>query len=72
LFGSAYVQLATWDEQGITVQGILSHGQRDGVESLGRTTQLQQFANKQLHDIPFTAAQLDAATFTETASLRMN
>ncbi|ELC0657584.1 penicillin acylase family protein [Vibrio fluvialis] len=72
LFGSAYVQLATWDEQGITVQGILSHGQRDGVESLGRTTQLQQFANKQLHDIPFTEAQLDAATFTETASLRMS
>lgn len=58
LFGTAYIQLSRWEKGEIIVEGLLSHGQRDGVISEGRTRQLKMFSNKTLGVIPFSPHQL--------------
>lgn len=58
LFGTAYVQLSRWLNGELVVEGLLSHGQRDGVESEGRVNQLKMFSNKTLGVIPFSPQQL--------------
>ncbi|ENM5770744.1 penicillin acylase family protein [Vibrio mimicus] len=71
VFGSAYVQLVTWDADNIAISGILSHGQRDGIESQGRTTQLQLFSRKKLYKIPYSHQCLSVAKIIESQSLFM-
>ncbi len=58
LFGTAYIQLTRWIDGEIAVEGLLSHGQRDGVETQGRINQLKMFSNKTLGLIPFLPKQL--------------
>ncbi|MGC9421411.1 penicillin acylase family protein [Vibrio sp.] len=69
LFGSAYIQLVTWQEGELVVHALLSHGQRDGVESLGRTAQLTLFANKQLYRIPYSKQDLNMADVIDALTL---
>ncbi|CAM3544039.1 Aculeacin-A acylase precursor [Vibrio aerogenes CECT 7868] len=58
LFGTAYVQRVRWENEQIVVDALLSHGQRDGVESAGRTAQLKMFSGKKLYRIPFLPHEL--------------
>lgn len=61
LFGTAYIQLSRWEKGEIIVEGLLSHGQIDGVRSEGRTRQLKMFSNKMLGMIPFLPKQLKSS-----------
>ncbi len=69
LFGTAYVQLTQWIDGQIFVKGLLSHGQRDGVDSEGRVKQLNMFSNKELGVIPFLPNQIRNATHVKTLIL---
>ncbi|WP_432460208.1 penicillin acylase family protein [Agarivorans sp. QJM3NY_25] len=57
LFGSAYIQCVFWRDQQVVPYVLLSHGQRDGIESIGRTKQLKLFSDKQLYHIPYAPAE---------------
>ncbi|SHO59001.1 penicillin acylase family protein [Vibrio quintilis] len=67
LFGTAYVQLVKWESGQIVVEALLSHGQRDGVESAGRTAQLRMFSNKQLYRVPYLPQELAGAELSHSA-----
>ncbi|MCE0494717.1 penicillin acylase family protein [Vibrio salinus] len=69
LFGTAYIQLARWENESIVVDALLSHGQRDGVETSGRTAQLTMFSNKQLYRIPFLPQELETTGITGSLCL---
>lgn len=67
LFGTAYVQLVKWESGQIVVEALLSHYQRDGVESAGRTAQLRMFSNKQLYRVPYLPQELAGAELSHSA-----
>ncbi|MFV0449739.1 MAG: penicillin acylase family protein [Vibrio sp.] len=70
LFGTAYIQLSRWEKGQIIIEGLLSHGQRDGVISEGRTRQLKMFSNKTLGVIPFLPQQLTSAYLIGSLTLQ--
>ncbi|MGC9460168.1 penicillin acylase family protein [Vibrio genomosp. F10] len=65
LFGTAYLQLAQWQEGAICPQVLLAHGQRDGLDSKARTCQLQLFIDKELYLMPYSAHQWESANITD-------
>ncbi|KAA5604325.1 penicillin acylase family protein [Roseospira marina] len=69
LFGTAYVQRVRWEQGEVIADVLLSHGQRDGVETPGRTAQLTMFSDKTLYRFPFTAAQVSQADSVERVVL---
>nr|WP_319552757.1 penicillin acylase family protein [uncultured Vibrio sp.] len=72
LFGTAYVQLTQWVNGELVVKGLLSHGQRDGVDSEGRVNQLKMFSNKMLSVIPFSPEQLNNEKISDSLTLVTN
>lgn len=69
VFGTAYVQRVRWAGDGVIADVLLSHGQRDGVESEGRTAQLNMFSSKQLYRFPFSQADLSKAGYVDRLTL---
>ncbi len=72
LFGSAYIQLSEWRNGQLIIEGVLTHGQRDGIESIARTQQLNLFAQKRLSPIAFHQASLGATNIVATKRLVLN
>lgn len=69
LFGTAYVQRIDWNNGKLNANVLLSHGQREHVDSPGRTAQLKMFSNKQLYRLPFTQNELARAKITKILRL---
>lgn len=69
LFGTAYVQRISWDNGKLIPDVLLSHGQKEDIDSPGRTAQLTMFSNKQLYRLPFTEDELSAAKVINTLTL---
>lgn len=72
LFGTAYVQLIDWENDTINAHVVLSHGQRDGMETVGRNAQLKMFSNKELYRVPFTKKDLDRAEVIDSLRLTID
>ncbi len=72
LFGSAYIQLSEWREGQIIIEGVLTHGQRDGIDSIARTQQLNLFSKKRLSPIAFHQSSLGATNIVASKRLVLN
>ncbi|WP_206613475.1 penicillin acylase family protein [Parahaliea mediterranea] len=66
LFGTVYLQRIQWPGGELVADVLLSHGQREDVDSPGRSAQLKLFSNKQLYRPPFSPQSLTSAEIIES------
>ncbi|TXR53661.1 penicillin acylase family protein [Reinekea thalattae] len=59
LFGTVYIQRVHWQQEKLVADVLLSHGQRETIDSNSRSRQLAMFANKQLYRAPFLSDGFD-------------
>lgn len=69
LFGTAYLQLAQWQNGVICPQVLLAHGQRDGVDSDARSRQLKMFLDKELYPMPYSPQEWESTDIADRLAI---
>lgn len=72
MFGTVFVERVTWENGSVNPDIILVHGQREDIDSDGRTQQINLFSNKQLYPAPFTESELAEETIYRTISFDLD